>query len=1086
MARLKGFQRATVDYAFHRLYEAGDSTRRFLVADEVGLGKTLVARGVIARAVDRLWETTGRIDVIYICSNAQIAKQNIARLNPLDEQIFVLSSRLTLLPQSIHGLRKNKLNFVALTPGTSFDLKSSLGRRDERVLLYAMLPRDWQSGAGSFNLLQGTVLDSEGFRAHVRHVARSAEYDAELKGRFEIELTERDTKRAAERQSTLREQYLDLSDRFRRSPQGRSAEDRAERATLVGSLRAILAASCLRALEPDLVILDEFQRFRSLLSGDDPASVLAQELFNYQDTHSQARVLLLSATPYKMYTLQHESEEDDHYQDFLHTVGFLDPDPSSRVRFETMLSSYRSELYRLGTGGGERLAPIKNSIEAHLRRVMCRTERTVGDSSDPMMREVGGQRPKLQVSDVRSFSMLHRVGKEIGQPAVLEYWKSAPYLLNFMESYKLKEALEDRLECCSSDDPLCELLRRAPGFLLSRRALERFDQIDPGNPKLRRLFADTLEEGAGEVLWLPPSMPYYELEPRLQLLVAKGFTKRLVFSSWMVVPKAISLLLSYEAERRIFTRFDPQARNTVEARKEIRPLLRFAMSADREPAGMPVLGVLYPSFVLAEQGDPLFVRRELGNGGLPELDAVRAVVQEQLRPLVDQAVAQFEGKGRAAGTDESWYWATPILLDVLADPQAARNWLGLGTSPRYASDVAGDWAGTSDEPDDTESRWVDHVELARLVAEGRVALGPPPPDLLEVVADIALGGPGVVALRALVRGAGDHGARQGAARTSAGRVAFALRALFNQPHVLHLLRYGQEDRPYWRSTVAYAVEGCIQAVLDEYAHVLNESLGLFDAPPEKRFQGIAEAMRAAMTLRTANLDMEEVRPAKGGMPPTLKRHKLRANFALRYGSQKSEGDESSAAREDQVRGAFNSPFWPFVLASTSIGQEGLDFHQYCHAIVHWNLPSNPVDLEQREGRIHRYKGHAVRKNVARSVGREATRSGSDPWAAAFELASEHCADDRGLQPYWLFPLADGAAIERYVPTLPLSRDCAHLEALKKSLAVYRMVFGQPRQDDLLAYLVERLGPEELEKRKKELAINLNPRHDPSAGMPWSC
>ena len=62
--------------------------------------------------------------------------------------------------------------------------------------------------------------------------------------------------------------------------------------------------------------------------------------------------------------------------------------------------------------------------------------------------------------------------------------------------------------------------------------------------------------------------------------------------------------------------------------------------------------------------------------------------------------------------------------------------------------------------------------------------------------------------------------------------------------------------------------------------------------------------------------------------------------------------------------AYNSPFRPFVLASTSVGQEGLDFHTYSHAIVHWNLPSNPVDLEQREGRVHRYKGHAVRKNVA--------------------------------------------------------------------------------------------------------------------------
>ena len=52
LSGLKGFQRDTVEYAFERLYLAPDSTRRFLVADEVGLGKTLVARGVIAKAIE--------------------------------------------------------------------------------------------------------------------------------------------------------------------------------------------------------------------------------------------------------------------------------------------------------------------------------------------------------------------------------------------------------------------------------------------------------------------------------------------------------------------------------------------------------------------------------------------------------------------------------------------------------------------------------------------------------------------------------------------------------------------------------------------------------------------------------------------------------------------------------------------------------------------------------------------------------------------------------------------------------------------------------------------------------------------------
>ena len=58
---LKGFQRDTVEYTFERLYQAPDSTRRFLVADEVGLGKTLVARGVIAKAIDHLWDGAHKV-----------------------------------------------------------------------------------------------------------------------------------------------------------------------------------------------------------------------------------------------------------------------------------------------------------------------------------------------------------------------------------------------------------------------------------------------------------------------------------------------------------------------------------------------------------------------------------------------------------------------------------------------------------------------------------------------------------------------------------------------------------------------------------------------------------------------------------------------------------------------------------------------------------------------------------------------------------------------------------------------------------------------------------------------------------------
>lgn len=76
-------------------------------------------------------------------------------------------------------------------------------------------------------------------------------------------------------------------------------------------------------------------------------------------------------------------------------------------------------------------------------------------------------------------------------------------------------------------------------------------------------------------------------------------------------------------------------------------------------------------------------------------------------------------------------------------------------------------------------------------------------------------------------------------------------------------------------------------------------------------------------------------------------------------------NERDTNKANDTRLAFNSPFRPFVLTSTSVGQEGLDFHWYCRKIMHWNIPSNPQDIEQREGRIDRYKSLYVRRNVAK-------------------------------------------------------------------------------------------------------------------------
>jgi hypothetical protein len=156
---LKDFQRKTVDYTFRRLYGPSNTTR-FLVADEVGLGKTLVARGLIARTIRHLQqEGVKRIDVVYVCSNADIARQNINRLNVTGQRDFALASRITLLPVRLHDLKGNRLNFVSFTPGTSFELGNTLGTVNERVLLYWLLREYWDLGRqmAPLNVLQGNA-----------------------------------------------------------------------------------------------------------------------------------------------------------------------------------------------------------------------------------------------------------------------------------------------------------------------------------------------------------------------------------------------------------------------------------------------------------------------------------------------------------------------------------------------------------------------------------------------------------------------------------------------------------------------------------------------------------------------------------------------------------------------------------------------------------------------------------------------------------------------------------------------------------------------------------------------------------------
>ena len=1066
LAKLKSFQLQTVDHIFGRMYADVDPSRRYLCADEVGLGKTLVARGLIAKAINRLQqEGVDRIDVIYICSNAEIAAQNIRRLNVTGKDDFALATRITLLPRQLHRLTSNDVNFVSFTPGTSFAMSSREGRSEERAVLFRLLEHALQRNLetpGYFRALMAWKREDR-FIDEVRTTQGVGDGDKAL-DRGLADAFARELHRRPDLLARLRI----TADRL--EVEG-VADDWNARMDLIRDLRITLARSCVEALEPDLVILDEFQRFKELLDepdSNDPDDIrwLAHHLFEQKDV----RTLLLSATPYKMYTLKDE-QDDNHYDDFLRTTRFLMNDAATTRAFTEDVRSFRRALIDVSSVDDPHLLKRKRTVEQALQRVMVRTERLAVDPKRSGML-VDRLMPGLALTsgDVRAYAAADAIFRELRAGEATDFWKSAPYLLSFMGTYKIKHELK-QIRDRGEPHPVAGLI--GDGASLPADVVTAYGALDAGTPRLRGLLADTVERGTWQLLWVPPSLPYYTGRGAYADPELARTTKRLIFSSWNLVPDAISVVLSYEAERRMAKSRSADAVNTPAERERLRPLLVFRRTDDRA-ASMSTFSLLYPSIRLAESVDPLAIARTLGAPGRPVdyeqvLEVAAATVARLLDPMTRRA--------RADGAeDRRWYWAAPLLIDRAgkATKDASLAWLSASGAVKNPGDA--------DEADDA-GNWALHLQAAQdVLAHGLAGLGRVPDDLARATAILALGAPGNVALRSVSRvrarvlgerRVADFGVPQ--ARDAAIRIAWGFRTLYNLPEVVALLRGSADvDDWYWRRVAEEGAHGNLQAVMDEYVHVLPEWIGLLDKDVGQLCARVADTVSDAVSVRTVEYIPDRVWAEDGRVH--IEDQRMRVRYALRLGRDVADGPKVMQ-RSKSVRGAFNSPFWPFVLTSTSVGQEGLDFHQYCHAIVHWNLPANPVDLEQREGRVHRFKGHAIRKNVAQKHAAAAFGTKvADPWTAMFDAAVAAVGPDKAakdIRPFWVYP--GDAAIERYTPNLPLSQEIPRLRQLKKSLAVYRLVMGQVRQDDLLAALGDRFTEEQLKDLAQKLRVDLSPK-----------
>ena len=123
---LTDFQKNTINH----IVEYYEKHNVYLLADETGLGKTIIASEVIRK----LAENKDIKNVLYIASNLELAKENVEKLK--FDRANVVKGRLPMLWQQFEKKAKNKdednkINLFALTPEVSLKMNTD-GEKKER------------------------------------------------------------------------------------------------------------------------------------------------------------------------------------------------------------------------------------------------------------------------------------------------------------------------------------------------------------------------------------------------------------------------------------------------------------------------------------------------------------------------------------------------------------------------------------------------------------------------------------------------------------------------------------------------------------------------------------------------------------------------------------------------------------------------------------------------------------------------------------------------------------------------------------------------------------------------------------------
>lgn len=1012
----KDFQEATASRIVE-LFKFGHN--RVLLADEVGLGKTIVAKTVVAKTGE--WRSENGDDdyvVVYICSNAGIANQNCGKLGiPKENRVRISEGRLSMQHLMLAETKiKGNVRLIPMTPATSFQMRSGAGTAPERALAYNLMKECHICGTyvDELSLFMRTYFietsDSWNWyvgwqKSRIAQLEDRRTYLKEMKRLVDETFSE---ELISEIKSVCRKIRKNFA-KVEKTAKIDGIISWQQQKDLINKIRYCFAQISLGMLNPDLVIMDEFQRFKDLIEideNDHSDSAMLSKKFLKDNTDSC--VLLLSATPYKPFSTLSEftDGEETHIKGFMRVMDFLVNGEDENAKFHKVWNSYTEHLSEIKGNNFSVLIASKDEAEMELYNHMCRTERRdTGIINTDKARTMSID--NFSSANISAYIELQSIMKdlEIGNFPI-DYVKSAPHLMSFM-NYKVKEKIDKELRGNKqqiSSEKRTKYIKKMPFAFLNRNQINGYQQLPDTNARLNTLFDEVFrpiknKKMAPELLlWIPPANKYYECGSKNIFEQCDGYSKTLVFSSWEMVPRVIATLTSYEAERLV---------NSLIKNKSVEQQSYYAVpdSHEMDDDDNPKKNKRGKTRFLIREQRTLVTYPSIWLSGLYDCKKYYgysiSVIKNELRSVIKESMKRIASKHRLSQGN-----------------MGAKQIISL----------------------------LDYMDASILGYENAEVPERVPRDAdIDTLVNIAIGAPAVCLYRALEE-ISDLEKRKEIAQDCCDK---SFVSMFNRPETRSIMDAIFEGKmEHYEQVFHYCVDGNFQAMLDEYKFALGVTGEAF-----------VESIKASF-LQTTTLPYvsQEYYKASFTDRPQNKLPRLRVHFAAGYFDAKTS--DKTIQRVNNVRNAFNSPFRPFVLATTSVGQEGLDFHLYSRKVVHWNLPSNPIDLEQREGRINRYMCHAIRQNVS-------ANESAFEWKKKFEKTKEKYGKGTSdMIPYWCLPdnYPFKYQIERIVPMYPFSQDKIKYDRLINVLALYRLTLGQPRQEEMIAILQrEDLSKEQMEK-----------------------